>query len=60
MAERSRSQRSPAVPSAPLRHRRGRWFFGLTCFNCDGILRIEEAFVLLGYRLKTGARGSGG
>jgi hypothetical protein len=48
------------MPSTPLRHRRGRLFFGLTGLNCKGILRMEEAFVLLGYRLKTGARGSDG
>ena len=56
---RFKTQKETALPSTPLRHRRGRGFFGLTGHNCDGILRIEEAFVLLGYRLKTGSRGSG-
>jgi hypothetical protein len=65
MAERSRSQRSSrgAFDSAQaplLRHRRGRGFFGLTGHNGDGILRIEEVFVLLGSRLKTDSRGSVG
>ncbi len=48
------------MPSTPLRHRRGRWFFCLTGLNCDGFLRMEEAFVLLGSRLKTDSRGSVG
>ncbi len=48
------------MPSTPLRHRRGRWFFGLKGLNCKVILRMEKVLVLLGYRLKTGARGSDG